>query len=78
MEIHCDRHSDLVRGVDGGEVDGVWKSVPLHSILREPKTVLKIKLMTCLLCGSFALLKLLVNPASRSQENTFQADQLSI
>ena len=43
VQIHCDRRSDLVRGVDGEEGDGVWKSVPSIQFCCEPKTVLKIK-----------------------------------
>ena len=65
MQIHCDRCSDPVRGVDGGGGDGVWKSVPSIQFCCEPKTVLKIKSVNndvSALWLKFALLKLLVNP----------------
>ena len=51
MQIHCDRCSDPVRGVDGGGGDGVWKSVPSIQFCCEPKTVLKI-LIVCLVTVS--------------------------
>ena len=65
MQIHCDRCSDPVRGVDGGGGDGVWKSVPSIQFCCEPKTVLKIKSVNndvSALWLKFALLKLMVNP----------------